>query len=390
VELLSKSITEKERIIEIDIIRGIAILGIFFVNFPEMIVAPLQRVSYTGLDGFIRLIYNLFIQTKFYTIFSFLFGLGFYIFMSRAEAREDKIYILFFRRLFFLFIFGFVHFVFLWQGDILNMYALIGVWLLLLYNNTPKSTLAIAVALLGISVIFNGLTYLVPSINTFLDTTLIHNNLSQYNSLKDLVQKIIFRFNLFNRVSILNAIYYTPEILSLFLFGLYAGKIKFFNRLEEFDSNLKKSQIISLILSLICFIPMIILYLSSNSYQRESAYFFVWLSGKTMAVFYISTILLLFKKEKWQKRLKPFSYVGKMALTNYIGQTFFTIIICSILFKNTAIIPLWVGVLYCPLFFIMQVKLSKWWLFKHSMGPLELLWRYATYFSKNYKIEKNK
>jgi len=390
VELLSKSITEKERIIEIDIIRGIAILGIFFVNFPEMIVAPLQRVSYTGLDGFIRLIYNLFIQTKFYTIFSFLFGLGFYIFMSRAEAREDKIYILFFRRLFFLFIFGFVHFVFLWQGDILNMYALIGVWLLLLYNNTPKSTLAIAVALLGISVIFNGLTYLVPSINTFLDTTLIHNNLSQYNSLKDLVQKIIFRFNLFNRVSILNAIYYTPEILSLFLFGLYAGKIKFFNRLEEFDSNLKKSQIISLILSLICFIPMITLYLSSNSYQRESAYFFVWLSGKTMAVFYISTILLLFKKEKWQKRLKPFSYVGKMALTNYIGQTFFTIIICSILFKNTAIIPLWVGVLYCPLFFIMQVKLSKWWLFKHSMGPLELLWRYATYFSKNYKIEKNK
>jgi len=390
VESLSKSITEKERIIEIDIIRGIAILGIFFVNFPEMIVAPLQRVSYTGLDGFIRLIYNLFIQTKFYTIFSFLFGLGFYIFMSRAEAREDKIYILFFRRLFFLFIFGFVHFVFLWQGDILNMYALIGVWLLLLYNNTPKSTLAIAVALLGISVIFNGLTYLVPSINTFLDTTLIHNNLSQYNSLKDLVQKIIFRFNLFNRVSILNAIYYTPEILSLFLFGLYAGKIKFFNRLEEFDSNLKKSQIIALILSLICFIPMITLYLSSNSYQRESAYFFVWLSGKTMAVFYISTILLLLKKDKWQKRLKPFSYVGKMALTNYIGQTFFTIIIFSILFKNTAIIPLWVGVLYCPLFFIMQVKLSKWWLFKHSMGPLELVWRYATYFSENHKIEKNK
>jgi len=270
------------------------------------------------------------------------------------------------------------------------MYALIGVLLLLFYNNTPKSTLGIALALLGISVIFNGLTYLLPSINTFLDTTLIHNNLSQYNFLKDLVQKIVFRFNFFNRVAILNAIYYTPEILSLFLFGLYAGKIKFFNSLEEFDSNLKKAQIISLILSLICFIPMITLYISSSSYQLESAYFFVWLSGKTMAVFYISTILLLFKKEKWQKRLKPFSYVGKMALTNYIGQTFFTIIIFSILFKNTAIIPLCVGVLYCPLFYIIQVKLSKWWLFKHSMGPLELVWRYATYFSKDYKIEKNK
>jgi len=390
VKLLSKSITEKERIIEIDIIRGIAILGIFFVNFPEMIVTPLQRISYTGLDGFIRLIYNLFIQTKFYTVFSFLFGLGFYIFMSRAETRGDKIYKLFIRRLFFLFIFGFVHFIFLWHGDILNMYALTGVWLLLFYNNKSKCILRIALALLGISVIFNGLTHLGPNMNTLIDKALTYGNLEEYNPLKDLIKKIVYRFNLFNRVSLANAIYYTPEILSLFLFGLYAGKIKFFYRLKEFDSNLKKAQIISLILSLICFIPMITSYLSLNSYQLESAYFFVWLSGKTMAVFYISTILLLLKKEQWKKRLKPFSYVGKMALTNYIAQTVFTIIIFSILFKNTAIIPLWVSILYCPLFYIVQVKLSKWWILKRNMGPLELVWRYATYFRKNYKIENNK
>lgn len=91
-----KSIEEKERIIEIDIIRGIAILGIFFVNLPEMLVAPMVSIKYMGMDGWVRLIYNMLIQTKFYTIFSFLFGLGFYIFMSRAEARGDKMYKLFF------------------------------------------------------------------------------------------------------------------------------------------------------------------------------------------------------------------------------------------------------------------------------------------------------
>jgi len=385
---LLKSIAEKERIVEIDIIRGIAIFGIFFVNFPEMIKEPLQKVSYIGVDAFTRIIYNLFIQTKFYTIFSFLFGLGFYIFMSRAEARGDKIYKLFFRRLFFLFIFGFIHFVFLWHGDILNMYALIGIWLLLFYNKKPKTILIWAIVLLSIAIIFNAMIYLDLSIDVLLNKATMHNNLPEYNPLKDILQKIIYRFNLFNRISTAGAISYTPEILSLFLFGLYVGKINFFNRLEEFNSSLKKAQIISLVLSLILFIPMINQYLSSNSYQLENEYFFVWLSGKTMAVFYISTILLLLKKEKWQKRLKPFSYVGKMALTNYIGQTITTSIIFSILFKNTAIIPLWVSILYCPLFYILQVKFSKWWLSRHKMGPLEWTWRYATYCTnKNFNIK---
>ncbi len=384
-----KSITEKERIVEIDIIRGIAILGIFFVNFPEMIIAPLQIVKYSGLDAFIRLLYNLFIQTKFYTIFSFLFGLGFYIFMSRAELRGDKMYKLFFRRLFFLFIFGFVHFVFLWHGDILNMYALIGVWLLLFYSRKPKTILIWAVVLLVIAVIFNGFIFLSPFASTFLDEALVQEGLAHYNPLQGWMQKVAYRISLFTDRSITSAIYYTPEILSMFLFGLYVGKIKFFNRLEEFTPRIKRAQIVSLILSFVLFIPMVNLYLNSTDYQLQSAYFFVWLSGKTMAVFYISTILLLLRKEKCQNMLKPFSYVGKMALTNYIGQTVLTAVIFSILFKNTAIIPLWVSVLYCPLFYIIQIKFSKWWLSKHSMGPLEWVWRYATYFKKDYKLGKS-
>lgn len=385
-----KSVTEKERIVEIDIIRGIAILGIFFVNFPEMIVIPLQKISYVGLNGFIRLIYNLFIQTKFYTIFSFLFGLGFYIFMSRAETRGDKIYYLFSRRLFFLFVFGLLHFIFLWHGDILNMYALIGIWLLLFYNKKPKTIITWAIILLFLSIILNGFMYYSPIFSEFSSSAISHTQLPYYNPLSNWSSKITYRLYLFKGISIGNTIAYTPEILSLFLFGLYVGKINLFNRLEEFTSNLKKAQIMSMVLSMVCFIPMINLYFNTKTYQHESAYFFVWLSGKTMAIFYISTILLLLRKEKWQKRLKPFSYVGKMALTNYIGQTVCTAIIFTILFKNTAILPLWVGIIYCPLFYILQIKFSKWWLSKHSMGPLEWVWRYATYFNRKGKIENVK
>lgn len=379
-----KSITEQERIVEIDIIRGVAILGIFFVNLPEMLIKPLQSIEYTGIDAFIRLLYSLFIQTKFYTIFSFLFGLGFYIFMSRAESKGYSMYKLFIRRLIFLFVFGFIHYVFLWHGDILNMYALIGIFLLFFYNKKPKKILKWAVSLLGISIILNGLIYLSPSIDSLLDTATLHANLPVYNPMEGLINKILSRFNLFITRAIPNAILYIPEILSLFLFGLYVGKIKFFNRLEEYTLKIKKAQVVSLILSLIFFIPMINTYLKVDSYQLQHEYFFLWISGKTMAVLYISTILLLIKKQKWNNKLKLFSYIGKMALTNYIGQTITTIIIFSILFKNTAAVPLWLSVFYCPLFFIVQIKFSKWWLSKYKMGPLEYVWRHATY----YKVRK--
>ena len=88
---MTQNLTQGERIHSIDIIRGIAVLGIFLVNWPVIAGVDSRDLSgiYEGIDSYIRLFYDMFIQTKFYTIFSFLFGLGFYIFMSRAEAKTD-------------------------------------------------------------------------------------------------------------------------------------------------------------------------------------------------------------------------------------------------------------------------------------------------------------
>ena len=383
-----KSIEEKERIIEIDIIRGIAILGIFFVNLPEMLVAPMVSIKYMGMDGWVRLIYNTLIQTKFYTIFSFLFGLGFYIFMSRAEARGDKMYKLFFRRLFFLFIFGGIHFILFWHGDILNTYALIGIWLLLFYNKKPKTILTWAGVLLCTAFALNVVIYSPTVLEQISTTALLQEELPVYNYLRSFTDNFLLRVNLFGTQTVANGIILTPEILSLFLIGLYVGKKDVFSRIEELAGILKKMQIVSLIVSVLCFIPMVKLYLESSTYRQLDQYFFVWFSGKTMAIFYVTTILLLLRKEKWRKRLKSFTYVGKMALTNYIGQTIVSIFVFSMVFKNTAKIPLWVGLLYCPIFYIGQIQFSKWWLSTHKMGPLEWLWRYATYYNKTKKNER--
>ena len=135
---MTQNISQGERIHSIDIIRGIAVLGIFLVNWPIIAGIDSRDLSgvYEGLDSYIRLFYDMFIQTKFYTIFSFLFGLGFYIFMTRAEAKTDRPKTLFVRRLLILLLFGFLHYVLLWDGDILHSYAIAGFFLFLFYKKT--------------------------------------------------------------------------------------------------------------------------------------------------------------------------------------------------------------------------------------------------------------
>ena len=110
---MTQNISQGERIHSIDIIRGIAVLGIFLVNWPVIAGIDSRDLSgvYEGLDSYIRLFYDMFIQTKFYTIFSFLFGLGFYIFMTRAETKQidQKLY-LFVAYLFYYYLVSYITF----------------------------------------------------------------------------------------------------------------------------------------------------------------------------------------------------------------------------------------------------------------------------------------
>src|SRR6476620_6608453 len=108
---MTQNISQSERNHSIDIIREITEFGIFLVNWPVIAGVDSSDItgSYEGIDRYIRLFYDMFIQTKFYTIFSFLFGLGFYIFMQRAETKTDHPKTLFVRRLLILLLFGFIH-----------------------------------------------------------------------------------------------------------------------------------------------------------------------------------------------------------------------------------------------------------------------------------------
>ena len=114
-----------ERIEFVDILRGLAILGILVVNmagYNGMSTDP--QVWDEPLDRAILLLTRFFVEAKFYSLFSFLFGWGMAVQMARARARGSRFQPTYLRRLAILLIFGLLHAVLLWYGDILYAYAI--------------------------------------------------------------------------------------------------------------------------------------------------------------------------------------------------------------------------------------------------------------------------
>ncbi|MGE6537012.1 DUF418 domain-containing protein [Bacillus luti] len=374
---MTQNLTQSERIHSIDIIRGIAVLGIFLVNWPVIAGVDSRDITgiYEGIDSYIRLFYDMFIQTKFYTIFSFLFGLGFYIFMNRAEAKTERPKMLFVRRLLILLLFGFLHYVLLWDGDILHTYAITGFFLFLFYKREPRTILIWSIVLLSFMQLFtllgSLLMLLVPVDELGLSTAIM--------PLENWGLQITDRFHSFYSEAIKNSLIMLPETLGLFLLGLYAGKKDIFRRAKELDPKLKKWQIVMFVLTLPMWFIMVYFFMNNQPYMPLSLMGITMISGKTLFIFYIFTLMRLLQKEKWQNLLRPFQYVGRMALTNYISHTIVTLLVFGLLFKNDYLAPLWIGPLFCIGFYTLQIFMSRWWLSRYQYGPLEYIWRLGTY-----------
>ncbi|NQX41786.1 uncharacterized protein SAMN05421820_10951 [Pedobacter steynii] len=111
-----------KRIAELDIIRGIALFGILIVNmglfsFPALYTDPMDAWP-DWTDQLMVMLINFVGEGKFISMFSFLFGLGFMIFIARAEKKEQRPVRLFIRRLLILLLIGLVHSYFIWYGDV--------------------------------------------------------------------------------------------------------------------------------------------------------------------------------------------------------------------------------------------------------------------------------
>ncbi len=378
----------KERIQIVDVLRGFAIFGILLFNMRSFAGQSININDWTEpLDRAIVILIDFFVQAKFYSLFSFFFGWGMAVQMRRAEIKGTKFFPVYLRRLLILLVFGTLHGVLLWTGDILRMYAVIDIFMLIIFHKQKPNTILIAAVLLLLSAIqmtlpgemmdktrelcFSLTECLTP--NTSLPGTLYATG--TYWQVTQL------RYQEF-----IGSLWWLPcymgNVFAMMLLGLYAGKRKLFANFEKHRSLFRKFMWGGLVIGLI--FNGIFTYYTVNPFNSQY-YSLVRIGARTLGapaltIFYITGITLLFQNLKWRERLAPLAYVGRMALTNYITHsvilTFFFYGYGLGLYGKTD--PTF-ALLLTIVVYLAQIRFSQWWFEHYQFGPLEWGWRALTY-----------
>ncbi len=184
-----------------------------------------------------------------------------------------------------------------------------------------------------------------------------------------------------------------PIALSMFLLGLYLGKNKIYESLESFIIKIKKSGLIIVIISNVYRILFLYVFVKLDVYKIENVrqlfIKFMVISDVIMGLFYLWIIGWLWYKTKFRKILSPLKYAGKMALTNYLMQSFIGLLLfSSVGFSLYETMSPSLAFLTAILVFVFQIIISKIWLSYFKFGPLEWLWRCLTY-RKLFKLKKD-
>lgn len=393
----------QERIEIIDVIRGFALLGILIANMalynsPALYFEALGKSMGLGFwDTIVSSFITIFVQGKFYSIFSILFGLGFAIFFERAKAKTAKPISLFYRRLFFLLLIGLVHAFFIWYGDILVTYALLGFLLPLFFELKPKTLIKFAIALFSIfivsMVLTMGLLDMVKSMQGETFTKIMQPFVAEIeNSIENSIHaysqgtfaEIMAQRTsdtLFGLSQVFTGIFI---IFPLFLLGLYVGKKAIFQNIDENIVLIRKTWIWSLVIGLTMSIVKFVFkdLMGTDIFSFNTAiYTSAGIFGDTgLCLFYITSIILLYRNIRWRSKLNSLAYMGRMALSNYLFQS----IVCTTIFYSYGFglygkVGIASGFVLSISIFVIQIFISKYWFKYYQFGPVEWVWRSLTY-----------
>lgn len=399
--------TVKRRHIILDTLRGLALFGICLANFPEFSLYTFQNNSVTDtmptayIDTVVKYLQYILIDGKFYTLFSLLFGIGFSIILNNATEKGRNGLKIFYRRMVILFLIGLCHLIFLWAGDILILYAFLGFLLPLFRNVSNKALLIWSALFLTLPIVIDAcveifsLNLASPVIQA---TQFYHNKfgITETNFPVWLAEKQnyidILRFNIagsFIRMQEFIEGNRAFKVLGLFLLGLYIGRKHIYNNLDKNKPLLRKIRFYSFVVG----VPTTLLYawsaMNGHIWGLTVHTVLNTISILPLSLAYITAICLWYLNHKENVLFRILAAPGRMALTNYIMQSVFGIIIFyGIGFGLGAT----VGLVYVELIaigvFLIQVLYSYLWLYGLQFGPLEWVWRMLTY-GKWMKIKKS-
>ena len=391
--------TERERFAILDVLRGLALMGIVMANFPEFalwtFLSSEQQAAMpsANVDGVVRYLQYMLVDGKFYTIFSLLFGIGFSLILTHHGRR------LFLRRMLILVLIGFLHLMFIWSGDILLLYAVGGLLLMLFVKIPDRTLLMIAVLLILLPIAldalteFGGVDFAAPFYSLWWQEAtrqgINEENFASWLRDADSYGEM-FAFLMQGACERLWEFvegHRLPKVLGLFILGYLAGKHRLYANLKAL------SQVKLSLFKVQCSIPQATAFIgipASVLYAWSATHNHLWgltvhsllytVSVIPMALCYICVVCLLFLRRPDAAVFRRIAAPGRMALSCYIGQS----LIGIILFYGLGFgLGTSLGLVYVELtalaVFLLQILLCLLWLRPFRFGPLEWIWRLCTY-----------
>ncbi len=392
------------RIDYMDLLRGIAIFFILIANLRWFsLYTPGFKGEYLfpGIDHWVHQLQHIFIEGKFYSIFSILFGWG--IALQIKKSKNDDVSTAKFirRRLSFMLLLGGIHLFLIWEGDIVFLYGLVGFVLIALRNLSNRTLLITGIILLLSPILlyflkmnFSWLNW--PSeyltlageklyqLNGWIDqdtsrTDVLKESKSIFTNIAVTLGDAPYRFAYLFFVSRI------PKVLGAMLIGFVIGKTNFYSKVLKH----KKVTIWVSILGMMVFVPLN--YILITHFENSSAYYALQIKGFyytvlyafsvfPLALVYMLIIALLFESSVFQKLLNPVCAVGRTAFSNYMMHSIVGIIVFyGIGFGLMQQLGPLAWTVFAIILFSLQILISNIWLKYFKFGPVEWVWRSLTY-----------
>jgi uncharacterized protein len=378
------ALAPKDRVITIDILRGIALFGVLMVNLVTMfrvslfeLFAPSHASTKTQLDRFFDAFVTYALDMKAWSLFSLLFGVGLAIQFDRLAAHDRPTYWLR-RRLFVLLGFGLCHLLFIWNGDILTEYALAGLLVLPLMRQDKGTLVFYALVTLGffvaMPVLYSPVYWPNPRAAS---AALVTAN--QVYAHGDFLQTR--QLNLSELRLITPLLWWGfPRTIGLVLLGAWIWKADILRRLRALRFNLLVFGVLAVAMG------VVVTFAGSKSLLSEYPKLQDALSRlgpPVQALGYAALIAIAVDQLYLGRLLRAFAPLGRMAFSNYILQS----IIFGWIFFGYGLgqfgrLGTSQAFLLGVAVYIAQMIGSALWLHRFQFGPLEWLWRSLMYGQK--------
>ena len=395
-------VVPQQRLQVIDILRGWAMFGVLLVDI-GVLWRPGKTWSATEQAAY--RFFALFAEEKFWTLLIFLFGLGFALQSIRADGRGRGFIAAYARRLFVLLLIGVFQTVFLlWDGPVLITYAATGFLLLALRRLPSRTLLPLAFTLMLVPWAYlAGVDYIharrLANPQTRVEVLRADSaGNAGWVALGEEAKKTVGKPSYARRVALQARGFYleytsernwmawvSPYFLGLFLVGLYAGRGGFLMDIPAHLPFIRRVLFWGLAVGLVTSAGR---YFISNPFHRQPYDATSYAVKKLLAVFgdpalafaYASAIVLLAQRRVWQKLFASLAAAGRMSLTNYLLMAVaLGILTPTFGFGVYKQIGLTLSSFLAVAIYAALMWLSTWWLRRFRFGPVEWLWRSATY-----------